>query len=687
MNIDYLRYLQTSLSRIDELIRVAVVRAQNAGHDPTDALRGLVISDDEIEEHLTRPAMASSWKDDTDFQLPELILDKTNDLPFLHLVRIFQLNTLDCFILLLCLAPEFDRRYERLYAFLQDDVSARRATVNLIMNVLGIDVPQRFAVWDRLAAHQPLRYHHLINSLPDPGQYKSSFLSHYLKVDHRLTAYLLGSNEPDERLEQTVRIVTNAGLVGISAEDVEPIRQVLSQSPVVFMHGRPDIGQAETAAALCSDYDLPLVRIKLAELTELELDFTLAWKLALREAYLLNGAVLFDEWKYCLNEAGDVPIELWEAIQAFPHPVFISSADDWEPVDTGRQRRMLRLKFAIPSFPERRDTWIGMVNAYGLQMNGNQIDELANKFRFSQGQIVRAVHTAADIATSRGKTMDISDLYSGAQAHASLKLGQLAKKIEPRYEWQDLILPPEQLKQLHEITDRARFSYVVQEQWGFGEKVAPVAGVSALFAGESGTGKTLAAEVIAKNLGLVLYKIDLSAVVSKYIGETEKNLSIIFTEAQASNAILFFDEADALFGKRSEVKDARDRYANIEIAYLLQQIESYDGVSIMATNLRQNLDEAFTRRLDFLVDFPFPESEYRLLIWQAHFPKNAPLAEDVDLNLVAEQYRLAGGNIRNAAVASAYLAAADSSPITLPHIRGAVRREHQKMGRLLEEDY
>jgi len=481
--------------------------------------------------------------------------------------------------------------------------------------------------------------------------------------------------------------VTNAGLVGISAEDVEPIRQVLSQSPVVFMHGRPDIGQAETAAALCSDYDLPLVRIKLAELTELELDFTLAWKLALREAYLLNGAVLFDEWKYCLNEAGDVPIELWEAIQAFPHPVFISSADDWEPVDTGRQRRMLRLKFAIPSFPERRDTWIGMVNAYGLQMNGNQIDELANKFRFSQGQIVRAVHTAADIATSRGKTMDISDLYSGAQAHASLKLGQLAKKIEPRYEWQDLILPPEQLKQLHEITDRARFSYVVQEQWGFGEKVAPVAGVSALFAGESGTGKTLAAEVIAKNLGLVLYKIDLSAVVSKYIGETEKNLSIIFTEAQASNAILFFDEADALFGKRSEVKDARDRYANIEIAYLLQQIESYDGVSIMATNLRQNLDEAFTRRLDFLVDFPFPESEYRLLIWQAHFPKNAPLAEDVDLNLVAEQYRLAGGNIRNAAVASAYLAAADSSPITLPHIRGAVRREHQKMGRLLEEDY
>ncbi|MCZ7545560.1 MAG: ATP-binding protein [Anaerolineae bacterium] len=233
---------------------------------------------------------------------------------------------------------------------------------------------------------------------------------------------------------------------------------------------------------------------------------------------------------------------------------------------------------------------------------------------------------------------------------------------------------------------RARYAHVVHDAWGFGRKIAPGRGVSALFAGESGTGKTMAAEVIANDLGLALYKIDLSAVVSKYIGETEKNLSAIFAEAQTSNAILFFDEADALFGKRSEVKDAHDRYANIEIAYLLQQIENYDGIAVLATNLRQNLDEAFTRRLDFLVDFPFPEVEYRARIWAVNFPPDAPLAPEVDLEELAARYRLAGGNIRNATLASAYLAAADGGAITMAHVRRAIRREHQKMGRLLDDD-
>jgi len=684
MNIESLRHLQTSLSRIDDLIRGAVVRAQQAGHDPTDALRGLVISDDEVEAHLSRPVMASLWLDDLVFDLPPIDAGNQHDLPFLHLAHIFNLTQLDCYILLLCLAPEFDKRYERLYAYLQDDVSQRRPTVNLMMNLLGTDVPQRFAIWERLAVHQPLRYHHLIETHPDPNQHRSSFLSHYLKVDHRISAYLLGDQTPDERLKYTVHQVKPEGLFGVSEAQIAPIRQALSAAPLVYMLGRQGIGQAETAATLCADYNLALVRIDIVELIDLEIEFELAWKLALREAYLLNTAVFFENWEKSLGDNGQPPVDLWRAVLAFPHPVFLASADDWEPLDDERIRRMLRVSFEIPAFPERRSSWLKALETYGVQMNGSQIDQIANKFRFSKQQISRAVHTAADIALSRGGQIDTDVLYAGAQAHASLRLGQLAKRIVPRFDWEDLILPPDQLRQLYEITDRARYSYVVQERWGFGEKVAPVGGVSALFAGDSGTGKTLAAEVIAKNLGLVLYKIDLSAVVSKYIGETEKNLNVIFTEAHASNAILFFDEADALFGKRSEVKDARDRYANIEIAYLLQQIESYDGVAIMATNLRQNLDEAFTRRLDFLVDFPFPEAEYRELIWQAHFPGSAPLADDIDISEIAEHYRLAGGNIRNAAVASAYLAAADGGIITAAHIRSAVRREHQKMGRLLD---
>ncbi|MEO0564237.1 MAG: ATP-binding protein, partial [Chloroflexota bacterium] len=255
----------------------------------------------------------------------------------------------------------------------------------------------------------------------------------------------------------------------------------------------------------------------------------------------------------------------------------------------------------------------------------------------------------------------------------------------PRYTWDDLILPNDQLSQLYEIVDRARHAHLVQNEWGFRKRIPNATGVSCLFAGESGTGKTLSSQVIANELGLAMYRIDLSAVVSKYIGETEKNLNVIFSEAQSSNAILFFDEADAIFGKRSEVKDARDRYANIEVAYLLQQIEDYDGVAIMATNLRQNLDEAFTRRLDFMIDFPFPDEIYREKLWHAHFPVEAPLAENIDIRGIARRYRLSGGNIRNAVLASAFLAAADGGTITEDHIRNAVRREHQKMGRLLEE--
>jgi SpoVK/Ycf46/Vps4 family AAA+-type ATPase len=225
----------------------------------------------------------------------------------------------------------------------------------------------------------------------------------------------------------------------------------------------------------------------------------------------------------------------------------------------------------------------------------------------------------------------------------------------------------------------------VLDEWGVGQKLASSAGVTVLFAGPPGTGKTMAAEIITAELGLDLYKIELSTIVSKYIGETEKNLEKIFQEAQSSNAILFFDEADAIFGKRSEVKDAHDRYANIEISYLLQRMEAYDGVTILATNLRANLDEAFTRRLQFAVDFPFPEEEDRLRIWQTLFPPDVPRDSELDFGLLARRFKLAGGSIRNAIVSAAYLAAADGCQVTMKHLLHGVRRELQKMGRLINE--
>jgi SpoVK/Ycf46/Vps4 family AAA+-type ATPase len=238
---------------------------------------------------------------------------------------------------------------------------------------------------------------------------------------------------------------------------------------------------------------------------------------------------------------------------------------------------------------------------------------------------------------------------------------------------------------LREICVQVRHRRTVLEAWGFDKHLAMGKGVNVLFAGQSGTGKTMAAEIIAADLGLELYKVDLSGMVSKYIGETEKNLDKVFTAAREANAILFFDEADALFGKRSEVKDAHDRYANIEVGYLLQKMEEYDGVVILATNLRKNLDDAFIRRLHVAIDFPFPEEPDRMRIWRKVFPPDAPLADDVDLVYLAKQFKLAGGNIRNIALLAAYLSAEDGTTIGMPQIVRAIKREYQKLGKLITE--
>ena len=344
----------------------------------------------------------------------------------------------------------------------------------------------------------------------------------------------------------------------------------------------------------------------------------------------------------------------------------------------------------MPDYPQRCALWErflgdGAANVRGMAVEPADVTALASQFLLTAGQVRDAVASARDRAAQRGRPLNGQDLFAAARAHSNPHLGSLARKILPRYVWDDIILPRDTLALLREIVATVRGRPQVLEEWGVGKKLVSSAGVTVLFSGPPGTGKTMAAEVIANELGLDLYKIDLSTVVSKYIGETEKNLEKIFYEAQSSNAILFFDEADAIFGKRSEVKDAHDRYANIEISYLLQRMEAYDGVTILATNLRANVDEAFTRRLQFAVDLPFPEREYRLRIWRTLFPPDVPRDEDIDFELLARRFKLAGGNIRNVIVSAAYLAADDGNRVTMQHLLHGTRRELQKMGRLVNE--
>src|SRR4030095_4285457 len=317
---------------------------------------------------------------------------------------------------------------------------------------------------------------------------------------------------------------------------------------------------------------------------------------------------------------------------------------------------------------------------------GMDISALASKFKFTGGQIRDAAATAENLARFRDSeavAVTMPDLYDACRLHSNQKLASLARKITPKYAWDDIVLPGDRLDQLREICNHVKYHERVYSQWGFDRKLSLGKGLSILFAGPSGTGKTMAADIIAGALGLDLYKIDLSIVVSKYIGETEKNLSQIFTEAETSNSILFFDEADALFGRRSEVKDSHDRYANIEIGYLLQRMEEYEGVVILATNFRKNMDEAFVRRLHFTVEFPFPNEEDRRRIWEGVWPTDVPRDPGLDLEFLARRFQVAGGNIRNIALAAAFLAADDSGVVGMPHLLRATQREYQKMGKIL----
>jgi SpoVK/Ycf46/Vps4 family AAA+-type ATPase len=295
----------------------------------------------------------------------------------------------------------------------------------------------------------------------------------------------------------------------------------------------------------------------------------------------------------------------------------------------------------------------------------------------------RSGEGAASLALYRGQKAAVEHAFEAARSRSGHELAALTRKIAPAHGWDDIVLPAEALDQLREIGRRVTRRHQVLGKWRFARKLSSGRGVNALFHGHPGTGKTMAAEVVARELQLDLYKIDLAGVVSKYIGETEKNLDRIFSAAEEANAILLFDEADALFGKRSQVRDSHDRYANLEVSYLLQKMEQYEGASILATNLRQNLDDAFLRRLTFTIQFPFPDEASRKRIWSGIWPKEAPLAANVDSQWLAARLLLSGGNIRNVALAAAYLATEDGGVILLSHVLRAVNAEFLKMGKTL----
>jgi SpoVK/Ycf46/Vps4 family AAA+-type ATPase len=463
---------------------------------------------------------------------------------------------------------------------------------------------------------------------------------------------------------------------GIDTDDL------LDRAPIFIFSGPDRLAQQIAARQLSSQTGQDLLILELADIPKEELDLGRAIRAASRDACLTGSLLFLQDWDTCLTD-GSPTASLFSEVAQHPGVVILAGQTPWRPSGLPSTRTIRRQEFPVPNSLSRQALWKHYLEQADLAVSF-ELSRLAGQFNLTREQIRDAALLARNQLDQRGAALSEEDLLSAARAASTSRLSSLAQKIPARYHWEDIVLPADQTLLLQEIVATVRGRSKVLEEWGLGKKLASSHGVSMLFAGPPGTGKTMSAQIVAAELGLDLYKIDLSTIISKYIGETEKNLERIFTEAESSNAILFFDEADALFGKRSEVRDSHDRYANVEISYLLQRMEAYDGVTILATNLRANLDEAFTRRLQFAVDFPFPEEEDRLRIWQGLLPPQVPRAE-LDLPLLARRFKLAGGNIRNIILSAAYLASANGGIVTMEHLLHGTRRELQKMGRLVNE--
>lgn len=697
-----------AISYIDLRIRWAVARARTQGLDPDDEFRGLYISEGQIDALLSYQIGHDLWPNNngqsTENDQWPTIIEKAKDnwisrtiasreagcdLRLDGLTQRFGLSQLEVEILLATLAPEIDPRYERLFAYLQDDVTKKRPSVDLVLNLLTTSFKEKLRLRHHFTDEGKLIRSRLMNRFADGAGREPTLLGHYLRPAGRVVEHLLGFPGLDDRLIGSTKLIeANANIPGrrLSQSLIEQLNHAVDNGkqadalPMLSFMGGYGVGKRTAARYISNRLGKPLIILNLKALAASDVGLEEGLQYLIRDGLLLGAQVFINHWDAILEDDRP-PDKFFSPLMAYPGLVIMAGEKEWQPKGEDRERRILRVSFDTGDFERRLKSWQRHLDGQNLQLF-----ELANQFQFSSGQIEDAVATALDFAQWRQQPLSEEDLFAASRAHSNQKLAELATKIVPRYRWEDIVLPPDTIAQLQEMVNTVRQRPIVYGEWGWGQKLSLGKGLNGLFAGESGTGKTMAADIMAGQLGQDLYKIDLSMLVSKYIGETEKNLNRVFTEAQTSNAILFFDEADAIFGKRSEVKDSHDRYANIEISYLLQRMEAYDGVVILATNLRANLDDAFTRRLHFIVEFPFPEAADREIIWGVNVPQETPLKPDVDFGLLARRYRITGGNIRNIIMAAAFLAAEAGESVGMKQLLHASRREYQKMGRLIDDD-
>jgi hypothetical protein len=578
-----------------------------------------------------------------------------------RLTALFHLSAFERDILLLCAGIEMDGALAALCGGAQHQPALAYASFSLAMAVL----PQPH--WSALSPARPLRRFHLLELDATRGLTAAP-----LRIEERILHDLAGVNLLDTRLRPYLRECPASEWIAAEHRDVSRRAEAVvsgktAEPPLVLLCGDDPQGQEDVASLVAQRLGRQLYALNTQDLPAVGADLNQLATLWERETMLLPGALVMQ----CAP--GGYTAAARQLAERLPGPLFVASR---EPVRL--DRAAIRFDVDKPLPVEQKKLWQQALGASAQKLNG-ALDNLSEQFRLS----AKSIFATSTLVAVNDDAADSDALWNACRSLARPRLEDLAQRIVPAAGWDDLILPAPQKRMLRQLADQVSHRLTVYETWGFSGTGRRGLGVSALFAGGSGTGKTMAAEVLAGALKLDLYRIDLSAVVSKYIGETEKNLRQVFDAAEEGGVVLLFDEADALFGKRGEVKDSHDRYANIEVSYLLQRMEAYQGLAILTTNLKSSMDKAFQRRLRFVVHFPFPDATQREAIWRRAFPAKTPTA---GLNpALLSQLNVTGGNIRNIALNAAFLAAAANAPVDMSHLLEAAHLEAQKIERPLAD--
>jgi len=672
-------------SQRDLLARLAVVGARAGGlvehrrrsdADPEDRFRGLYVSDDDVDELLRadRPRIDVAPPDPSLERAAELVDAEAaaaaaagRPSRVTSLQQAFALSPLDIDLLMVAIAPDLDPRFEKVFGYLNDDVTRKRASIGLALGLCGRD-PVDGNARARLGSAGPLVTGRLVE-VEDPER---PFLSRALRVPDRVVSHLLADETRDPAVAAYLVDAVDADV----GWDQGVARALRSDSRLIYLR---EVTGSAAGAHLAHALRATGHGVLAVDLTRLDPSDDPADVAALvcREARL-GGAALLVLHIEALAERGPGAVRSFADL---PVVVALTGARGWDP--RWSTAAPLVLDAPVQAEEHRRDAWIDALA--DPEVVSGEAWRSVTAYRLAPEQVRRAADAALQLASAAGRPLGLADLQAGARAQNAAGLEHLARRVAPKAGWADLVLPAEVAGQLRELVGRVRQRPRVLDEWGMGDSSSRGRGITVLFSGDSGTGKTLSAEVVSRDLGLDLYVIDLSTVVDKYIGETEKNLDRIFGEAERVNGVLLFDEADAIFGKRSEVRDARDRYANVEVAYLLQRMEQFEGVAILTTNLRANVDEAFLRRLDLLVEFPMPDEESRRRLWAGQLSPGVPRADDIDVDFLARSFELSGGNIRSIVVTAAYAAADGDRPVAMEDLVRATASEYRKLGRLCVE--